>query len=151
MRAVVQRVSRASVQVGDRRVAQIGPGLCVLVGVSTHDGPRDARTMAEKLSGLRVLADAQGKMNLSLLESDGSMLVVSQFTLYADVHRGRRPGFAHAAPPGLAEPLLNEMVDHLRERGLDVVTGEFGAHMELDLVNDGPLTLVIETVDGRFV
>jgi len=151
MRAVVQRVTSASVVVGDRPVAQIGPGLCVLVGVSSHDGPRDALAMAEKLSGLRVLPDPEGKMNLSLLDSDGSMLVVSQFTLYADVHRGRRPGFTRAAPPELAGPLLEEMVGHLRKRGLDVVTGQFGAHMELDLVNDGPVTLVVETVDGRVV
>ena len=149
MRAVVQRVTRARVTVGGDTIGEIGPGLAVLVGAAQGDGPADARALAAKLAGLRLFADAEGRMNLSVSEVGGEVLVVSQFTLLADLSRGRRPSFTGAGPPDEAEPLVDTVVSELRQLGLPCATGRFGAHMEVDLVNDGPVTLVIEVSGGK--
>jgi D-tyrosyl-tRNA(Tyr) deacylase len=149
MRAVVQRVSEASVAVDGQIVGRIGPGLVVLVGVARGDGPDDADTLADKLSGLRIFADPEGRMNLALEDVGGSLLVVSQFTLLADVRRGRRPAFTEAADPAQADQLIRRLVDRLSGRGFDVATGRFGAKMSVSLVNDGPVTIVLEVVDGQ--
>ena len=151
MRAVVQRVSRAAVSVETRIVGEIGPGLLVLVGVSPADERQDATSLADKLVGLRVFADAEGKMNLSVAEVGGGVLVVSQFTLYADTGKGRRPSFVGSAAPDVAEPLVQVVVDRVAELGVQVATGRFGAMMAVDLINDGPVTLVLEVRDGRVV
>lgn len=144
MRAVVQRVSRASVSIDGREVGAIGKGLLVLLGVARGDDRSKVAWMADKIAGLRVFADEEGKMNRDLASIGGEVLVVSQFTLYGDVSRGRRPSFVEAAPPEEAIPLYQAFVAALRERGLRVATGEFGAMMQVELVNDGPVTLVIE-------
>jgi D-tyrosyl-tRNA(Tyr) deacylase len=144
VRAVVQRVTRASVSVGGTEVGSIGPGLCVLVGVSREDDERRASRMAERLLHLRVFEDDKGRMNLSAADTGHELLVVSQFTLYADTERGRRPSFVDAAPGEQAEPLIDSVVAELRALGARVATGRFGAHMELALVNDGPVTLILE-------
>lgn len=151
MRAVVQRAARAAVRVGDELLAAIGPGLLVLVGVGEGDDEADARALADKLAGLRVFPDADGKMNRSVADIEGAVLVVSQFTLLGDVRKGRRPSFSAAAPPTRAEELIEAVADRLRSHGLECVTGRFGAHMEVELVNDGPVTLVVETRAGRVV
>lgn len=144
MRAVVQRVSRASVTVDGEQVGAIGPGLCVLVGV-THDDDEDAAArLADKLWGLRVFPDDQGVMNRPVAEVGGAVLVVSQFTLYGDTRKGRRPSYVAAARPEQAEPLVERLVDELRGRGATVATGRFRADMDVELVNDGPVTLVLE-------
>lgn len=145
MRLVVQRVSRALVRAGGRGAGQIGRGAVVLVGVAADDDAGVVDRMAAKLVGLRYFEDPDGRTNLSLAEVDGALLVVSQFTLLADVRRGRRPGFIDAAPPDVAEPLVERFVARLREAGADVATGRFGAAMEVELVNDGPFTLVIDS------
>jgi D-tyrosyl-tRNA(Tyr) deacylase len=142
VRAVVQRVARARVTVGGETVGDIGPGLAVLVGTARGDGPADARALAAKLAGLRLFADTEGRMN-------GEVLVVSQFTLLADLSRGRRPSFTGAGAPDEAEPLVDTVVSELRRLGLSCATGRFGAHMEVDLVNDGPVTLVVEVTAGK--
>lgn len=144
MRVVVQRVSRASVAIGGEVVGEIGPGLLVLAGFTHRDGDDGVAWMAEKLAGLRVFPDDEGKMNRSVLEAGGSALVVSQFTLYGDARKGRRPSFVDAAPPAVAEPLYGRLVSALRELGVPVATGRFGALMAVELVNDGPVTLVLE-------
>jgi D-tyrosyl-tRNA(Tyr) deacylase len=144
MRAVVQRVSQASVRVEGAIVGSIDRGLCVLVGVTHGDEPAGAARLAEKIWHLRIFSDAAGAMNLSAADEGFSVLVVSQFTLYGDATRGRRPSFVAAAPPELAEPLVDAVVDQLREMGATVATGRFGAEMELELVNDGPVTIVLE-------
>ena len=144
MRAVVQRVSEASVTVGDAVVGVIGPGLCVLVGVSHDDDADRARRLAAKLWHLRVLDDGAGVMNRSVADAGGQILVVSQFTLYGDTSRGRRPSWVAAARPEQAAPLVDAVVAELRALGADVATGRFGADMRLALVNDGPVTLVVE-------
>ena len=144
MRAVVQRVTRADVTVDGTRVGAIGAGLCVLLAV-THDDDADrARRMADKLWHLRIFADDAGLMNRSASETGGEILVVSQFTLYGDTSRGRRPSWVAAARPEQAEPLVEVVVGELRALGATVATGRFGADMELALVNDGPVTLIIE-------
>jgi len=146
MRAVIQRAARASVtlkETGERR--EIGPGLMTLLGVAPGDTAADAEWLAEKLVGLRVFEDGNGKMNLSLLETDGAMLVVSQFTLLGDARKGRRPSFMGAAPPSIAEPLYEAFVRAVRALGIEVKTGEFGADMLVEVANDGPVTLVVET------
>lgn len=148
MRAVVQRVARAAVVVDGVTVGAIDRGLLVLVGVTATDTPRDAVVLAGKLAGLRVFADAERRMNLSVLDTGGSVLVVSQFTLYGSLRRGRRPSFTDAARPEVAEPLVEALADELTGLGVDVATGRFGAMMQVDLVNDGPVTLVIDVVDG---
>lgn len=145
MRAVVQRVSRASVSVEGREVASIGRGVLALVGVRRGDDADRARALAAKIAGLRILADAEGKMNRSVLDEGAEALVVSQFTLYGDARRGRRPSFVDAAPPEEASVLVEEVVTALRNAGVRTRTGVFGASMAVDLVNDGPVTILIET------
>ena len=144
MRALLQRVTRASVSVDDQVVGEIGPGLCVLVGVTHDDTEAEARKLASKLWGVRVFDDADGAMNLSVAETGGALLVISQFTLYGDSRKGRRPTWIAAARPEEAEPLVVAVVDALRELGATVATGRFGADMAVSLVNDGPVTLLIE-------
>ena len=144
MRAVVQRVRRASVRVGEETIGDIGTGLVALVGVTSTDSPAEARRLASKLWGLRVFGDLTGAMNLSLEEVGGAVLVVSQFTLYGDTSRGRRPSWSAAAPSHHAEPLVEAVVTELRRLGASVATGRFGAHMLVALENDGPVTLLVE-------
>ena len=144
VRVVVQRVARASVTVDGREVGAVERGLVVLVGIASGDGDEAVAWMADKVAGLRVFPDDDGKMNRSLLEIGGGALVVSQFTLYGDATRGRRPSFIEAAPPEAAEPIYQRFVEALRGRGVPVATGVFGATMAISLVNDGPVTLVIE-------
>jgi len=145
MRAVVQRVSSARVKVAGEIVGEIGPGFLVLLGVGKDDTDQDADWLAEKISGLRVFEDSEGKLNLSLADVRGSVLVVSQFTLYADCRKGRRPGFEAAAPPELAERLYEHFVARLKEKNLPVATGRFQAMMEVELVNQGPVTLLLDS------
>jgi D-tyrosyl-tRNA(Tyr) deacylase len=149
VRAVVQRVEQAAVSVLGEAVGEIGEGLLVLVGVGHDDDPRDAQALAKKLVGLRVFSDDQGRMNRSITEAGGAMLVVSQFTLLADLHRGRRPSFVDAAAPDVAEPLVEEVARFVAGRGVPVATGTFGAHMKIELVNDGPVTIIIDVVAGK--
>jgi D-aminoacyl-tRNA deacylase len=144
MRAVVQRVSRASVRVDAAEVGSIGPGLCVFVGITHDDSAEVARRLAGRLWGLRIMADADGVMNRSVADTGGSLLVVSQFTLYGDTDKGRRPSWRDAAPGDVAEPLVDEVVAELRRLGAEVATGVFGADMDVELVNDGPVTLLLE-------
>jgi D-aminoacyl-tRNA deacylase len=145
MRAVVQRVSSARVLVDGRVTGEIGAGLVVLLGVTHDDTADDARTLAVKLAGLRVFEDGEGKMNRPIGDLAGSMLVVSQFTLYGDCRKGRRPSFDAAAPPELARALYDAFVADVRAQGVPVATGVFQAHMQVELVNDGPVTLVLDT------
>ena len=145
MRALVQRVTEACVRVDGEVVGEIGPGLCVLVGVTHDDTDTVARKLAEKIWHLRVFDDVDAVMNVSLSETGGAVLVVSQFTLYGDTRRGRRPSWAAAAPPDRAQGLVETFVQALRDLGAPVATGEFAAHMQVELVNDGPVTLLIET------
>ena len=145
VRAVVQRVTSAQVRVGGAVVGRIGAGLCVLVGVTHDDTPATAARMAAKLAAVRLFGDDAGAMNRSVGEVGGSVLVVSQFTLYGDAGRGRRPSWSAAAPRPVAEPLVDAVVEGLRALGVPVETGVFGAAMELELVNDGPVTLIVET------
>ncbi|CAN5291155.1 D-aminoacyl-tRNA deacylase [soil metagenome] len=144
MRVLLQRVSRAEVRVDSRCIGQIGRGYLLLVGFTTGDTEAALVWMADKLVGLRLFGDAEDKMNLSLADVDGSLLVVSQFTLYGDVAKGRRPSFISAARPDEAIPLYERFVALLKERGVLVETGEFGAMMDVELVNDGPVTLWLE-------
>jgi D-tyrosyl-tRNA(Tyr) deacylase len=144
VRVVVQRVARASVTVGDEVVGAIGHGLLILVGFTHTDGEDALAWMAEKLAGLRIFPDDDGKMNRSLEEVGGEALVVSQFTLYGDARKGRRPSFVDAAPPEVAVPLYERFLRRLRERGVRVAAGVFGASMQVELVNDGPVTVVLE-------
>ena len=151
MRAVIQRVSSAEVRVAGSVVGEIADGFVVLLGVAVGDGEADAEVMAAKIAGLRVFADDEGRMNLDLSEVGGSVLLISQFTLLADLRKGRRPSFVAAADPEDATRLVDVVVRLLRERGLEVAEGEFGAHMEVELVNDGPVTIVIDAVDGSIL
>jgi len=145
VRVVLQRVSRAEVRIDGRVVGRIGRGHTLLVGFRAGDGPAQLEWMADKVLGLRVFADAEGKMNLGLEEAEGDLLVVSQFTLYGDASKGRRPSFIGAAPPEAATELYDQFLRLLRSKTSRAVeTGEFGAMMEVDLVNDGPVTLVLE-------
>ncbi len=144
VRALVQRVSWAQVRVGDEVVGEIGPGLCVLVGVTHDDDDRTAQALADKVWHLRILDDGTGAMQRSVADTTGAVLVVSQFTLYGDVRRGRRPSWAAAARPEHAEPLVATVVARLTASGATVATGRFGAHMHLALENDGPVTLLVE-------
>jgi D-tyrosyl-tRNA(Tyr) deacylase len=145
MRAVVQRVRSSRVVVDGQVVGEIGQGLLVLLGVHTGDASQQARWLADKIVGLRIMADEQGKMNVSVADAGGSILVVSQFTLYGDCQKGRRPSFIDAARPEVAEPLCNEFVNAIRMQGVPVATGVFGADMLVELVNDGPVTIIVET------
>jgi D-tyrosyl-tRNA(Tyr) deacylase len=149
VRAVVQRVRSASVRVGGEAVATMEHGLLVLVGVARGDGPEAARELARKLVQLRIFPDAEGRMNRDLLEAGGTLGVVSQFTLLGDARKGRRPSWTEAAPPELAEPLVDEVAAEARRAGVAVVTGRFGAAMEVALVNDGPVTILLDT-ERRF-
>lgn len=144
MRIVLQRVERAAVRVGAEAVGSIGAGLLLLVGVGHGDDRLDLAAAARKILDLRVFQDAEGKMNLSLRELQGEVLAVSQFTLYGDTRKGRRPSYTHAAPPEVAEPVFNALVEALQAEGARVAMGRFGAHMSVELVNDGPVTLVLE-------
>jgi D-tyrosyl-tRNA(Tyr) deacylase len=148
---VIQRVSSAEVRVAGSVVGEIADGFVVLLGVAVGDGEADAEVMAAKIAGLRVFADDEGRMNLDLSEVGGSVLLISQFTLLADLRKGRRPSFVAAADPEDATRLVDVVVRLLRERGLEVAEGEFGAHMEVELVNDGPVTIVIDAVDGSIL
>ncbi len=145
MRAVVQRVREARVTVAGERVAEMGEGLLALVGVARDDGPEDAAALARKLVHLRVFEDAEGRMNRSLLETGGTLGVVSQFTLLGDAREGRRPSWAAAAPAEAAEPLVEAVANHAQAAGVQVVTGRFRARMELALVNVGPVTVMLDT------
>ena len=144
MRVVLQRVSRASVTIAGRVAGAIDAGFCLLVGFTHTDTAAQVDWMAEKVAGLRLFSDADGKMNLGLAEISGAILVVSQFTLYGDATKGRRPSFIDAARPEVAVPLYEGFIAALRSRGLQVQTGEFGAMMEVELVNDGPVTLILD-------
>ncbi|MCL6474587.1 MAG: D-tyrosyl-tRNA(Tyr) deacylase [Firmicutes bacterium] len=145
MRAVLQRVSRAEVSVDGERVASIGKGYVVLLGVTHTDDEIDARYIADKIASLRLFEDEAGKINLGITDIGGEVLVVSQFTLYADCRKGRRPSFTDAAPPELADRLYQRVAEILREAGLPVQTGVFGAHMQVSLVNDGPVTVLLDS------
>lgn len=151
MKAVVQRVAEARVEIDGEVVGEIGAGLVVLMGVSHSDDRRDATAMVEKIAGLRIFADPDGLMNRSVTDVDGEVLVVSQFTLYGDVRRGRRPSFSAAADPGVARRLYEAVLEGLADRGLRVASGRFGAMMDVHLVNRGPVTILLETVEGRFI
>jgi D-tyrosyl-tRNA(Tyr) deacylase len=144
MRAVIQRVSRASVNIDGEVVGRIGPGLLVLLGITHTDVTADARWLAEKIVGLRIFNDPDGKMNLGLTDVGGSVLVVSQFTLYGDAQKGRRPSFIAAARPEHAIPLYEEFINGIKALGVPVETGRFGAMMDVELVNAGPVTLILE-------
>src|SRR6266702_1812339 len=141
MRALLQRVSHASVTVDGKVVGQIGQGILVVLGVGQGDSQVQVKTLTDKIVHLRIFGDDEGKMNRSLLDVGGEVLVVSQFTLYADIRKGRRPSFVEAAPPTLAEPLVERFRDAIAAYGLRVETGVFGAHMDVELVNDGPVTI----------
>lgn len=145
MRTVIQRVSRAQVRVDGQTTGEIGPGLLILLGVAQGDTSREADYLLDKIINLRIFEDAGGKMNLSLLETGGQLMVISQFTLYADCRKGRRPSFTDAAPPGEAEKLYDYFVTAARNRGLHVATGIFQALMEVELVNSGPVTILLDS------
>jgi D-aminoacyl-tRNA deacylase len=145
MRAVVQRVSEANVAIGGRVVGEIGRGLVVLVGVAPRDGEDEARWLADKVANLRIFSDDEGKMNRSLLDIGGEVLVVSQFTLYGDARKGRRPSFVHAAQGDGAEATYERAVEELRALGIKCATGEFGAMMQVGLTNDGPVTILLDS------
>ncbi len=144
MRAVVQRAAHAAVTVDDTVIGQIGPGLCVLVGIAPDDTTEDADKLAAKLWKLRIFEDDEGKMNRSVADVSGELLIISQFTLYGDAQKGNRPSFMGAARPELAEPLIERVQEQLRSLGATVATGRFGADMKVDLRNDGPVTILLE-------
>jgi D-tyrosyl-tRNA(Tyr) deacylase len=144
MRILLQRVAQARVSVEEQVIAEIGPGLVLLVGVGPNDGGEQARYLANKIANLRIFEDQDGKMNRSLLDAGGSALVVSQFTLFADTRKGRRPSFTGSAPPAVAEPLVERFAALLEEMGIPTQTGEFGAHMLVEIANDGPVTIFLE-------
>jgi len=144
MRIVIQRVRQGRVSVNGEIIAEIGQGVVILVGVGPADGEEQARYLVEKIANLRIFEDEHGKINRSLLEVGGSAIVVSQFTLYADTRKGRRPSFTDAAPPELASPLVERFAEMLREQGVETQTGQFGAHMLVDIANDGPVTIWLE-------
>jgi D-tyrosyl-tRNA(Tyr) deacylase len=145
MRAVVQRVTACEVQVGDEVIGRIGPGLLVLLGISQPDEEKDADYLADKIAHLRIFEDDDGKMNRSLVDTGGEMLIVSQFTLLGDCRKGRRPSFVKAAPPEKAEKLYDYFVYQVRLKGISVASGQFQARMAVSLVNDGPVTLILES------
>lgn len=145
MRAVIQRVSQAQVVVDNAVVASIGKGYLVLLGVAREDGEQDVRYIAEKIASVRLFEDEQGKMNIGIVEAGGEVLLVSQFTLFGDCRKGRRPSFTEAAPPETANQLYLQVAELLREAGIPVQTGIFGAHMDVQLVNDGPVTILLDS------
>ncbi|MEJ2262299.1 MAG: D-aminoacyl-tRNA deacylase [Anaerolineales bacterium] len=144
MRAVLQRVKHGSVKIGEDTIAEIGPGLVILLGIGPTDGDDEARYLAEKIANLRIFEDEEGRINRSLLDVGGEVIVVSQFTLYADTRKGRRPSFTQAAPPEIARPMVNRFAELLAEQGVPTQTGEFGAHMLVEIANDGPVTIWME-------
>jgi D-tyrosyl-tRNA(Tyr) deacylase len=145
VRIVVQRVAEARVTVGQEIVSAIGPGLCIFLGVGKEDTENQADMLADKIKNLRIFADEQGKMNRSIVDAGGEVLVISQFTLYGDCRKGNRPSFTDAAPAAEADRLYQYFAERLRQAGLTVATGRFQAHMKVDLVNDGPVTMVLES------
>lgn len=145
MRAVVQRVSRAKVVVDGETIGEIGRGLLVLLGVAHADTPEQAKWLADKIAGLRIFNDADGKMNRDLHDVEGSMLIVSQFTLHGDCRKGKRPSFIAAAPPPVAIPLYGAFINAVKALGVPIATGRFGADMQVELVNDGPVTLIVDS------
>jgi D-tyrosyl-tRNA(Tyr) deacylase len=148
MRAVVQRVRKGQVSIGGETIGEIGHGLVILLGAGHDDGQTEVERLAAKIANLRIFADAEGKTNLSILDVEGEALLISQFTLYADCRKGRRPSFVHAAPPDVAEPLVDCFADRLREVGIRrVETGVFGAMMLVEIHNDGPFTIVLDSDD----
>ncbi len=149
MRSVVQRVFRAQVTIDGELVGAIGTGLLVLVGIHNEDSEKETRWMAEKIAGLRIFEDERGLMNRSVVDIGGEMLIVSQFTLYGDCRKGRRPGYSAAARPETAEPLYQHFVQMIRGSGIQAATGRFGAMMQVELVNDGPVTLMLDSA-GTF-
>lgn len=144
MRALLQRVSQASVTVENKVISRIGKGLVVLLGIGHEDGEEQAAYLAEKIANLRIFEDSQGKANRSVLDVEGEVIVVSQFTLYADTRKGRRPSFIGAALPEIAEPLVSRFAELLRGQGIPTQTGQFGAHMLVEIQNDGPVTVWLE-------
>lgn len=144
MRAVVQRVSQAKVSVDDKIIGAIQPGLVVLLGIGQGDGEEQAQWMANKIANLRIFSDENGKMNRSVLETGGQVLLISQFTLYGDARKGNRPGFTDAALPAVAEPLVNRVAQLLVQAGVPVASGQFQAHMLVEIHNDGPVTILLE-------
>jgi len=144
MRVLIQRVSKASVKVEEQTISNIGKGLLILLGVGHDDGEEQVKFLAEKVANLRIFEDEQGKTNLSILDVKGEAIVVSQFTLYASTQKGRRPSFIEAALPDIAEPLVNRFVELLHGHGVPTQTGKFGAHMEVEIHNDGPVTIWLE-------
>jgi D-tyrosyl-tRNA(Tyr) deacylase len=142
---VVQRVTRGSVKIEGKLISETGPGLVLLLGVGRGDTAHDAGYLAEKIAHLRLFEDEEGKMNLSVIETGGSVLAVSQFTLYGDCRKGRRPGFSEASPPDEARDLFNIFVDELEKLGLKVATGRFREHMTVEIINDGPVTLLLDS------
>lgn len=145
MRAVVQRVKKSSVTVDGKIVGKIGNGLLVLLGVGEEDDNKDLEYMIDKVLGLRIFQDENDKMNLSLLDIEGELLVVSQFTLYGDVRKGKRPSFTKSAHPDIANKLYEEFIEKTKEKGIKVEHGIFGAHMDVDLINDGPVTILLDS------
>ena len=145
MKALLQRVTKASVSVGGEVVGSIGPGLVVFVGVANGDSERDVQYLAEKTTGLRIFDDGQGRLNLSVQDIGGELLLVSQFTLLADARKGRRPSFTDAAPPAQAEALFNHFVEQVRATGLKVATGRFQQYMQVEIHNDGPVTIMLDS------
>jgi len=149
MRVLIQRVLRSDVRIADETIGAIDAGLTVLLGVGDRDGAEEGHLLARKIANLRVFEDDDGKINRSILEAGGAILLISQFTLYADCRKGRRPSFAHAAQPDVAAPLVNAVADALRAEGIHVETGRFGAEMVVTIVNDGPLTIWLDTDELR--
>jgi D-aminoacyl-tRNA deacylase len=149
MRAVIQRVSNGSVSISGKVVGKIGKGLVILLGVKNGDSETDAKFLADKCVNLRIFTDENGKFNLSVLDVGGELLAISQFTLYGDTRKGRRPSFTEAAPPELSEPLYEKFVEYLQESGLKVATGEFGAMMKVEINNDGPVTIISESKETK--
>lgn len=148
MKAVVQRVTKGAVSVNEKTIGEIGKGLVILLGVRNGDTADDARFLAEKCANLRIFSDSEGKFNLSCQDVAGEMLVISQFTIYGDTRKGRRPSFIDSAPPEVAEPLYLSFIGNLRELGFAVKQGEFGAMMKVEIHNDGPVTLIVESKGG---
>lgn len=151
MKAVVQRVTEANVKVNGNIVGEIENGLLILLGITEQDTEKDIETIVQKLINLRIFEDDSNKMNLSLLDIGGSILSVSQFTLYGDVRKGRRPSFSKAAPPQMAEKLYDKFNEYIESQSIHIETGTFGAMMDVSLTNDGPVTFVIESIDGKLV
>ncbi|MBI4999224.1 D-tyrosyl-tRNA(Tyr) deacylase [Candidatus Gottesmanbacteria bacterium] len=149
MRALIQRVNKGKVTIGGKVVGEIGKGMVILLGVANKDTEKEADFLAEKVVNLRIMADSAGKMNLSIKDVDGEILVVSQFTLYGDASGGRRPSFIQAASPDLAKRLYERFIEKLGSFGIKVATGRFGEYMELEIINDGPVTIMLDSKDLR--